>query len=262
MNSIGKWASVLVIGFTALTSAVQADTLDDVMKAGVIRLAATQEFPPYGFLSKEQKIIGYDTDFAEMISKELKVRYEQIPATPANRFPMLQTKKVDLIVAALAWTAEREKVVDFSDPYGAIYQGVFGPKSLAVSKIADLVGKTVAVVRGTTQDIELSAIAPAGTQIRRFEDNNTAFTAYVTAQVELLATGNNLAKALGSKAPSGEPDLKIPLAALPIGVGILKGDVRMKQRINALIAAKKKSGELDEMSKKWFGMPIPEFKKP
>jgi len=128
-----------------------------------------------------------------------------------------------------------------------------------VSSMKDLSGKTLAVVRGTPQDIELSRSAPPDVKIVRYDDNNILATAYVTGQVQLIAAGSNIPALIGEKGPEGQAQLKIPFKSLPIGIGILKGDTKTKERIDAILEARRKSGELDALSVQWFGQKIPSF---
>jgi polar amino acid transport system substrate-binding protein len=47
----------------------------------------------------------------------------------------------------------------------------------------------VAVTRGAIEDMELTKIAPASADIKRFEDNNATVSAFVSGQVQAIATG-------------------------------------------------------------------------
>ena len=62
-----------------------------------------------------------------------------------------------------------------------------------VAKAEDLSGKVVGVTRGSVEDLELTKIAPKDVTIKRFEDNNGTISAYLTGQVQLVATGNVVA---------------------------------------------------------------------
>ena len=71
--------------------------------------------PPFGSIdAKTHDIVGYDVDFAKALAKSLGVKLELVPTNPANRIPLLQSGKVDLIVADITITPERAQVVDFS----------------------------------------------------------------------------------------------------------------------------------------------------
>ena len=58
--------------------------------------------------------MGYDVDFAKALAKSLGVKLELVATNPANRIPLLQSGKADLIVADITITPERAQVIDFS----------------------------------------------------------------------------------------------------------------------------------------------------
>jgi polar amino acid transport system substrate-binding protein len=110
--------------------AAQADALDDVMKAKVLKVAVPQDFPPFGSVGPDMQPRGYDIDTAALIAKELGVKLELVPVSSANRLPYLQTKKVDLVISSLGKNPDREKAIDFTVAYAPFYSGVFGPASI------------------------------------------------------------------------------------------------------------------------------------
>ena len=234
-----------------------ADELDDITKAGVIRIAVPQDFAPFGSSGPDMQPQGYDIDTARLIAKGLGVKLELVPVTSANRLPYLQTRKVDLIISSLGKNAERLKVIDFSAAYAPFYSGVFGPPSIAVTKADDLAGKTIGVTRGALEDLALTKIAPPTADIRRFEDNNTTISAFLSGQVQLIATGNVVAAAILAKNPPVKPERKFIIQDSPCFIGLNKDEPKLLARVNAIIAMSKKNGSLDAISRKWLGLPLP-----
>ena len=104
---------------------------------------------------------------------------------------MLQTNKADIVVSTLSITPDRAKVIDFSIPYADHPSVVGALKSRADQELADLDGKKVAVVRGTTQDTDLTREAK-GAQLVRYEDDATMALAVASGQVDILATARSL----------------------------------------------------------------------
>src|SRR3546814_2934149 len=86
-------------------------------------------------------------------------------------------------------TPERGRQGAYSSPDSARSIGGFGPAEAEVSSPDDIGDLVVGVARGTTQDIELTALAPDAT-ITRFDDDATAAAAYLSGQVDLIATAN------------------------------------------------------------------------
>ncbi|WP_374513455.1 transporter substrate-binding domain-containing protein [Niveibacterium sp.] len=234
-----------------------ADVLDTVKKSGTLRVAVPQDFPPFGTVGPDLKPRGYDIDVAALIAKELGVKLELIPVTSTNRIPYLTTGKADLVISSLGKNPDREKVIDFSEPYAPFFNGVFGPTEAKIAGAGDLAGKTVGVTRGAVEDLELSKIAPASATIKRFEDNNATLSAYLSGQVQLVATGNVVAAALNERTKLRRIDAKFLIKNSPCYVGANKGEIALLTRVNDIIAKARKDGALNEISQRWLHAPLP-----
>ena len=244
------------VGAALLAPAAHAqNALDNILKAKEIKIAIPTDYPPYGFVGTDLKPQGLDIDMAHYIGAKLGVKVELVPVTSANRIPYLQTKKAHLVISTLGKNAEREKVIDFTAAYSPFFQAVFAAKSLPVKSFADLAGKTVGVTRGAIEDIELSRIAPADSEIRRFEDNNATVSAFVSGQVVAIATGASVAGNLMARNPQLGTEYKFVLKDSPNFIGVAKGEDALRGRVNEIIAEARSSGELDRLAKRWLGRP-------
>ncbi len=94
------------------------------------------------------------------------------------------------MISSLGKDPEHEAVLDFSSSHAPYYLAVFGPETKKVESVEALSGKTISVTRGTIEDMELSAVAPKGTIIKCFEDGNATVAAYLSGQIELIASGS------------------------------------------------------------------------
>ena len=242
--------------FTTLASTAQAQTaLDDVMAKKQISIAIPTDFPPYGFVATDMQPQGLDIDMARLIAAKLGVKLELVVVTSANRIPYLQTKKADLVISTLGKNLEREKVIDFSAAYSPFFQAVFAAKSTVVKSAADLAGKSVGVTRGAIEDLELTKIAPASADVKRFEDNNATVSAFVSGQVQVIATGASVAGNMMARNPALGTEYKFVLKDSPNFIGVGKGEDKLRLKVNEIIAAAKAAGELDKMAQKWLGRP-------
>ncbi len=243
-------ASTLAAGHAQAQSA-----LDDVMKNKLIKIAVPTDFPPYGFVGIDLKPQGLDVDMANLIAAKLGVKIELVPVTSANRIPYLQTKKADLVISTLGKNPDREKVIDFTVAYSPFFQAVYGPKGMALPDFNALGGKSVAVTRGAIEDQELTKIAPANTDIKRFEDNNATVSAFVSGQTQFIATGVSVADNMIKRNPALGAEYKLLLKDSPNFIGVAKGEDALRAKVNEIILAAKKGGEIDAMAKKWLGRP-------
>jgi polar amino acid transport system substrate-binding protein len=250
---------MLAAALATATVATQAhaDALDSIMKSKVIKIAVPQDFAPFGSAGLDLKPQGYDIDMANLIGKELGVKTEIIPVTSANRIPYLQTNKADLVISSLGKNEEREKVIDFSIAYAPFFSGVFGTKAIAVTSAADLKGKTIGATRGAIEEQALTASAPPDATVKRFEDNNATIAAFVSGQVDLIATGNTVAAAIAEKVPARAPTLKFVIKDSPCYVGLNKNEPALLAKVNEIITKAKASGDIAKLSEKWLKAPLP-----
>jgi polar amino acid transport system substrate-binding protein len=248
-------ALAATFALTWATPACAQNGLVTVMMNKVIRIAIPNDFPPYGFVGTDLAPQGLDIDMAEYIGARLGVKVELIPVTSVNRIPYLQAKKADLVISTLGKNPDREKVIDFTAAYSPFYQAVFGPKDLVIRGPADLAGKTIAVTRGATEDLELTKVAPPGAEIRRFEDNNATLAAFVSGQVQLVATGASVAACMIARNPQMNAEYKFVLKESPNFIGVAKGEDALRARVNEIIAEAKKTGDLERLAHKWLGRP-------
>ncbi len=254
-----KWmmaAAGAALMFSSVGQAM-ADQLQDIQKRGVLRVAVPQDFPPFGSVATDLKPQGYDIDMAEYLAKGMKVKVELVPVTSANRVPYLQTNKVDLVISSLGKNAEREKVIDFSRAYAPFFLGVFGPKDATLGDAAALSGKSVGVTRGAVEDMVLTDLAPKDADVKRYEDNNTTISAYLSGQVQYLATGNVVVAAIARQNPKAAPVSKFMLKDSPCYIGLKKNEPALKAEVDKLVEQALKDGTLNTLSEKWMQAPLP-----
>ncbi|MFF7110413.1 transporter substrate-binding domain-containing protein [Pseudomonas sichuanensis] len=258
MNTMRKCLlATLLCGSALMQSIAHADTLSDISQRGVLKVAVPQDFPPFGSVGPDLKPRGLDIDTAQLLADKLGVKLALTPVNSTNRIPFLTTGKVDLVISSLGKNSEREKVVDFSKPYAPFYLGVFGPEASSIDTLDALNGKTISVTRGAIEDMELSAVAPQGATIKRFEDNNSTIAAYLSGQVDLIASGSVVMSAIAAKNPAKVPVLKLKLKDSPVYVGMAKEQPALRAKVDEILVQAKADGSLGRNAEKWLKQPLP-----
>jgi len=128
-------AVLAAVAFTALsiaapwsgTGAAKADVANrlpalpaEVRSRGRWKIGVKCDFPPFGYINRQNKIAGYDVDVARRFAELAFGRRTRISltcVTTPSRIPALQRKDVDIIISTLTWTSAREEVIDYSYPY-------------------------------------------------------------------------------------------------------------------------------------------------
>jgi polar amino acid transport system substrate-binding protein len=241
-----------------LSPAALAQGLDEIKKKGTITIGMLVDFPPYGTVDAQNKPDGYDADVAKLLAKDLGLKLNLLPVTGPNRIPYLLTNKVDLLVASLAVTPERAKQVQFSRPYSAATIVLYAPKKLNIKQPADLKGVRVAVARASTQDTALTAIAPEGTEIRRFDDDASAMQALLSGQVDAIGCSTTVAAQIAKRAGDSYEN-KLVLKQQFMAVALQQNQPDMLKAVNDFVAKNTANGELDKLYRKWLSSPLPQM---
>ncbi|WP_027800091.1 transporter substrate-binding domain-containing protein [Paraburkholderia dilworthii] len=241
---------------SAFSPAAHADALDNIAKSGTVRIGVFMDYPPFGSIGPDMKPMGYDIDVANLIGRALNAKVELVQVTGDNRMAYLADRKADMLLS-VGQTPEREKVIDFSQPYAPYYLAVFGPKALPVKNAADLAGKSISVARGTLEDLSVTKIAPPSANIKRFDDPNGAISAFLSGQVQLMVVGNDVGATILARHPANDPEQKFSLFSSPDHVGLNKNEPRLKQKVDETIAKARKDGTMNAISQKWLRTPLP-----
>lgn len=233
----------------------QMSVLDVVQKRGKVLVGIGLGNPPWGSYDKNNQPMGFDVDVANAVAKELGVQLEIVPTEATNRIPYLLTGKADVIISSFAATPERAKSVAFTQPYAPYKVVLLGRKSdTSIKSYKDLAGHTVAVVRGTTQDTMLTAIAPQGTNIVRYEDDPSATLAFQQNKAETLAQGEVALLYLAKSNPDYE--IKGVIGQTFPAMAVRRGDQDWLNWLNVFLMNYGSTGKLAAMYEARFGVPF------
>ncbi|WP_321866995.1 ABC transporter substrate-binding protein [Paraburkholderia tropica] len=250
-----KWLAAGLVAFTALTSGLaHADRLDDIKKAGVLRVATFDSNPPFGFVDPATNhIVGLDVDYARAIADKLGVKLELQPTNPANRVPFLVSHKVDLVLANFTITDERAKQVDFSIPYFSSGQQFLAKKG--VLKSPDQISSLrIGVDKGTTNEITVREKYPQATLVA-YDDTPFAFAALRTGNVQAITQDGPKLVGLLANVPDKQ-NYEIPPFSISndyMGVGIPKGEPRLTSFVNDTLRGLEANGTALTIYNRWFG---------
>ena len=248
-------AMAVISAALAVAGPVEADALADIQKAGTLKVGVFADFPPFSSVGPDMKLKGYDIDVAEALAAALKVKPELVEITGQNRIPYLNEHRVDVLMS-VGKSAEREKVIAFTQAYAPYYIAVIGPKTMDVKGPADLADMTISVNRGTLEDTSLTEAAPKSADIRRFDNYSAVIQAFLSGQTQLMATGNDVGAQVLARHADLAPEQKFQLLSSPDHLAINKNEPALLKALDAAADAMRKDGTLDKVSAKWLGKPL------
>lgn len=272
MNLKTALAALALIGtqLMGVAHAQSQDTLHKIKETGVINLGGRDASFPFSYkVSADANPIGFSADLcvkvvdavkAKLNMPNLKVQYTMV--TPVNRIALVQNGTVDLECSTTTNTVARAQQVEFAPTHFVGSIAVVVKKSSGIKNIAQLDGKSVATVAGSTS-IQL---------LRAYRKNEKVDLPEVTGKdvsdaFLLLSTDRAAAMVLedvqlaGLIARSGNPGdytiLEERLRDEPYGFMFRKGDAEFKALVDETIGNVMKNGEIQQLYAKWFVQPVP-----
>ncbi len=249
---LARAMTLLVVAIHLPSLSARADELDDIRARGTLIVGVSESSPPFSF-REGGGIVGYDVDLAAEVAKRLGVGLTKVPVINAERIPALRDAKVDLVASGMTRSPRRARDVDFSVAYFVSPHKILVRRDSALAKIAQLAGRTLALVRSASVDKDLKAAVPT-LRIVFFDDYQAAFTALREKRVDSFLADELLLLRFAQK--SGAPDdfALIDDYVLPrtAGFGLRKNEPRFKDAVDRTLIALEASGAAARIFDTWF----------
>ena len=220
----------------------------------VLKVGTEPTFAPFEFQKEGSKEFdGFDMDLIRAIGKQLNMKVEILNMGFDALIPAINAGNIDLAIAGMSITPDRQKAVDMSDPYyvsGLVV--VVGKDNAAVKSVNDLNNKGIAVQIGTT-GAERAAKVP-GAKVKNFNTNAEVFLELKNKGVEAVIIDKPVAEYFLATG-GGKDYAKIvgdTMEAESYGISLKKNSPLTKD-INKALLDLKKNGEYEKLYTKWFG---------
>ena len=247
-----------------LLSACGKDTTDQyesIVDRGYIIAGLDDTFAPLGFRDNDGNIVGFDIDLSKAVFEEmgLEVRYQ--PIDWKMKETELNGKNIDVIWNGYTITEEREKLVNFSDPYLSNRQVIVVMSDSNVSVKSDLAGKEVGVQAasssyGVLEDLDITNSFKNG-EPTQFNTNDLAFRDLEYGRIDAIVVDEILARYyITLKDDSNFKVLSEDFGSEEYGVGMRQTDLELTEKFNEAFQTIKDSDTANDISIKWFGEDI------
>ena len=93
------------------------DSWAKAIKRGVLSFAMSGGYPPFNYYNEKNELTGFDVEIAKAVCDKLGVRYKPVTTAWDGIIEGLRAGRYDGVWGSMAITEERQKIVDFTDPY-------------------------------------------------------------------------------------------------------------------------------------------------
>ena len=234
----------------------KVDMYEDIISRKVINVGINTDSRPFGFIDEKGNVSGYDADLARNVAQYIlkdsnAVKF--VPVTPNNRLIKLTTGEIDMIIATMTITPQREEIINFSIPYDSAGLGILVKSTSAVTSITDLSDQNIGVVWGTTAEKSTLSLVPTG-HVIGFKTYREAYNALKRGDIIALTSDDTILSGYVLE----DKDVKLlpkRYTREPYGIGFRKGkgSAKLKEALDASITDMKQKYVLYRLHKKWLG---------
>ena len=240
---------------TADTAA--ADQLAQIKERGTITIAMEGTWAPWTYHDESDNLVGYDVEVGTLIAEKLGVEPEFVEGEWDGLLAGLDAGRYDIMVNGVDITEERAEKYDFSEPYAYNRTAVITKgDNDTINTLEDLNGKKTA---NTISSTYAQLAEQYGAEVTGVDDLNQTFELLNSGRID--ATLN--AEVTFYDYTKEHPDANVKIAVLTqdaneVAIPLRKGEesAALREAINAAIDELRASGQLKELSEKYFGTDI------
>lgn len=246
-------ASLAVLGLAGGLAAAHADQLDRVKQRGKLIVGIRNDYVPFGYLDKQGRNTGFEVDLARAIAKDMfgsEDAIEFVPVVASNRIEFLNAGRIDLIIATLGVTADRGKVIDFTEPfYSMAGMVLLAPKEASYKSWDDIRGKKICGSQGNLYNRMLTE--KLGADLVLFPGTAEIYSAFQAGRCDAIAyDGPNLNMKVTEDGWKDKYKIALPaFEYVPIAGGVRKNEPAFLKAVNAGIIKAEASGLMVEGEK-------------
>lgn len=249
----------------SLVGVAQADTLKRIKDNGEIRIGYRESMEPFSFTADDGRAVGYSIDLCTRVAtavqtelglKELKPVY--VPVKISDRFDAVASGKIDILCAASTITLGRMQQVDFTVMTFVTGGGIMSRTSAPVTTAAELAGKKVAVVAGSTSETAFATFLKDNfieAEIEKADSLADAQNKLDAGEVDAVA-GDQIGL-IGQMVASGDPRAYALADDLysyePYGLAVARGDSEFLLVANRALVRTYRTGQFKKIYDQWFG---------
>jgi ABC-type amino acid transport substrate-binding protein len=252
-----------VIGLAG--AAEPSRTLDRIRSDATIRLGYRSGAAPFSFKERDGSVRGYSVELcvriAAAIQKRLglsSLKIEWTPLDAGDRLDAVAKGRVDMECGTTTISLSRYEKVDFSLPIFVDGGSVLTSVAAKLERFADLNGKKIAVIPGTTTESALKRqldVIGAKTELVPVKNGFEGISALTQGKVDGYASDRIVLVAL--RAAATDPEqlqlLDNDFSFEPYALVVRRDDADFRLAVNRALVELYRSGDVDLIFYRWLG---------
>jgi polar amino acid transport system substrate-binding protein len=223
----------------------------NLIQEGQLLVGTDTPFPPFE-IGQPPDLSGYDIDVVNAVAENLGLDVAYQDTSFDTIFRDTAQGKFDMAVAASTITPERERTVDFSDPYYQANQSLVVTEDSDIASIDDLGGATVGAQDGTTGE-EYANDETDAAQVRGFPEGPDAFTALRNGQVDAVILDQPVVvDALESPTGGGLKIAQEIVTSELYGIPFAPDNDALREAVNEALQELKEDGTIADLYEQYF----------
>lgn len=256
------------------TPALLAGTLAKVRDAGSVAIGYRDSSVPFSYLSARNEPIGYSIELCRSVVSAIgdavhkTLNIEWVPVTSESRIDAVASGRVDLECGSTTASLERQKRVAFSPTIFVSGTKLMVRQGSPIKSFRDLVGKTVVVTRGTTNETAMRSLSEKfalNLTLVVMPEHEESFSLLTSGRVDAFATDDVLLYGLLAQykaRTAGQAAARYQvvgdfLSYEPYGIVYRKGDAPFAAVVNEAFHALAEEGEIERQYTRWFLQKLP-----
>ena len=264
MTSRTLLAALVLALAPALASAQPADRVKRIKDTRTIAVAHRTDAAPFSFLDDQKKPVGYTIDLCKRVISQLEtqlgvpgLQVKWVPVTTQTRFEAVAKGDADMECGSSSVTLGRMKQVDFSNYIFMDGTGILARSELNARALADLAGKKIAAVSGTTNEAALSKglkerlVTASVVSVKSREEGIAKLEA---KEVDAFVSDNMLLLGMARqmKDPKAYALVDDPLSMEPYAIVLPRTDPALRIEVNSALARIYRSQAIGDIYGAWF----------
>ncbi|WP_309387692.1 substrate-binding periplasmic protein [Cerasicoccus frondis] len=223
----------------------------------VLRVGVSADMPPFVY-KQDGKLVGLEIDMARQMGKDLGREVYFIEMDWEDLIPALQADKIDILMAGMNYTPERNSIISMTTPYmNSGQMALVLRKNAGNYALAGQIGNTkgkVGAEKGTTGEFLVQSSFP-NAELVTFDSAEKGALAVADGKVDMLIhDAPTIYWLAGTYQNRGVTPARPVLTVDQMVWGVSRDNPELLQKVNSLVVTWAANGELNRIVRRWVSI--------